>query len=1315
MKTNRCPNCGEVVSESWKIDGPRHVCPYCGAISYIENPGEAKATDAELRAIYSSLENLDFQKALELLSSLKESFPDDSRLYFLSALAKHHACYTLGARSDKRIPTLNDLTDADISFDEDAKQSLSKAESPMVAENYRECFHYLDEKRHEIIRAKDEYSYDVFLSVKVRQVDASGNLVLDSGGNPIQTQDCSHAFGLYRFLRDKFPDLRVFFSESSEAKVLMAGNRYENIIYAALHSAKLFLLIAESGENIAWRWVRNEWKRYLYSLEHDRGKGDRRLVVVTSKLKKRDLPLELQDNQFIDASASEAFSSANVLEGLVRGLCYKTRRIEAKTFDEAMPQAILSPQMEKVITKQLKRYDAVASTSLQATLERIEVDLNPEYPEIRAEAFLELEHLLQEHKDLYPARKMLLLKGTDIARFDDYITSPKLIFDRPDIMKSFLDFASEEDGSLALTTLANTLGEKGNLKQYGSEVYCSIIKDQILPYREVVDKNALKKIIDCVKDSYGELSGDRHIYELIQETLHLWDYADPQGYSKHRTSFVDALMSRPAPKAKKKKSRKKADENAPEPAEDEEKPASQEVDPRIECCRKMLLEAFLAQSDDYRLAYRVLCLGLEGAKSYEEACNDFLYCGNLFANAALSKDKLNLILSLLRYGEERDRRFFLSAFLFALTQDGRTEGKNDGADEELSPYTLFLRYIGYPLPEEFPVKEDHLVVNKDTPIDPSPEAYRYKDRPSTLDGLLSIYGYELHKRGRYADAKEIYGYYLGEQGEGNSGPDACLIRCYMTLCNCGDPSFAALSAEKDVFDHRALNDELIGASKSHPEVKFLYGKVRDAYIAYHRRRESYEKIRPLVEEFETLRTWDSLKQSTEVHERLKAMIEESPEEYRPFQNRIEDLRMPYYRAMEASTKLMTLVFESQKSDPEFACRIFDLLFGFRSRVKKLAPREGLKQICLREDARQMIEWLKDYGKKARFLSEEGKNRFLSSVDEVERKYEEAMKEKEGFLQKARPVIKKQETFLDALIWIGSIVLMLLIGGVTLGLLASPLLFLLPEQVRTIACLAFSFALPVVGVGANLWCHFDDNCQGIDDFDINLEWPTCLFRFFVPFLPFIVPFAAIAVSISDYFFLGEGVLKIVALLVAYSGVLIPTILGGLSAFGLDELEFNQAARFISFVVASVSCLLPLAYCAFRLYGGWSNNAFEVGFLTGYGDLPLWTKVCTPGGVAAAVLLGVYWLMNMLEGDVIDDEYYKFALGTLLLTGTVILACFVPYALCGSFGSFALLFAAWGGKGSMENVGWSFLYGFVQLVPFAAAFIGIIVADFALEDL
>jgi|GEM_PF-5519414 len=1314
MKTNRCPNCGEVVSESWKIDGPRHVCPICGAISYFEDLGKAKATDAELRAIYSSLENLDFQKALELLSSLKESFPDDSRLYFLSALAKHRACYTLDARSDKRIPTLNDLSDEDISLDEDAKLSLSKAESPMVAENYRECFHYLDEKRHEIVKAKDEYSYDVFLSVKVHQVDASGNPVLDSGGNPIQTQDCSYAFELYRYLRDKFPDLRVFFSESSEAKVLMAGNRYENIIYAALHSAKLFLLIAESGENIAWRWVRNEWKRYLFSLEHDRGKGDRRLVVVTSKLKERDLPLELQGNQFIDAS--KAFSSTNVLEGVVRDLCYKTRRIEAKTFEEVVPQVTLSPQMEKAITKQLKRYGAVASTSLQATLERIEVDLNPEYPEIRAEAFLELEHLLQEHKDLYPARKMLLLKGTDIARFDDYITSPKLIFDCPDIMKSFLDFASEEDGSLALTTLANTLGEKDNLKQYGSKVYYSIIKDQILPYREVVDKNALKKIVDCVKDSYGELLDDPHIYELIQETLHLWDYADPKGYSTHRISFVDVMMGQPAPKAKRKKSRKKADENAPEPAKDEEKPASQEADPRIEYCRKMLTEAFLAQSEDYRLAYRTLCLGLEGAKSYEEARNDFLYCGNLFANAALNKDKLNLILSLLRYGEEGDRRFFLSVFLFALTQDGRTEGKSDGADEELSPYALFLRYIGYPLPEEFPVKEDHLVVNKDTPIDPSPEAYRYKDHPSTLDGLLSIYGYELHKRGRYADAKEIYGYYLGEQGEGASGPDDCLIRCYMALCNCGDPSFAALSAEKDVFDHRALNDELIGASKSHPEVKFLYDKVRDAYIAYHHRRESYENIRPLVEEFETLRTWDSLKRSTEVHERLKAMIEESPEEYRPFQNRIEDLRMPYDQAMEASTKLLTLEYESRKSDPEVACRIFpDLLPLFRSRVKKLAPGEGLKRICLREDAPQTIEWLKDYGKKARFLSEEGKNSFLSGVDKAERKYEEAMKEKEAFLEKARPVIKKQKTSLNALAWIGSIILMFLVGGVTLGLLASPLLFLLPEQIRTFACLAFSFALPVVGVGANLWCHFDEKCQGIDDFDVNLEWPTCLFRFFVPFLPFIVPFAAIAVSISDYFFLGEGVLRIVALLVAYSGVLIPTFLGGLSAFGAEELKFNQAARFISFVVASVSCLLPLAYCAFRLYGGWSNNAFEVGFLTGYGDLPLWAKVCTPVGVAVAVLLGVYWLMNILEGDVDDEEYYTFALGALLITGTVVLSAYVPYALCGSFGSFALLFAAWGGTGSMENVGWSFLYGFVQLVPFAAAYIGILAADFELEYL
>lgn len=1274
MKYQTCPQCGEPVSQKWVIDGHRHICPICGTISYPEDDIADKIADADLRSIFHDLDTLEFQDAQKKLGGLLESFPDDSRLYFLSALADCRVCYTVDSRSDKRIPTLNDVTDDDISHHPMAKKSLEKAESETVKKAYSECFDYLDSKRHEILRDKERFSYDIFISVKVHQVDERGEPVLDNAGNPIQTEDCKRAFETYYFLRQNFPGLKVFFSESQDAKSLMAGNRYENIIYAALHSAKLFLLIAESRENIVWRWVRNEWKRYLFSLQHEKEKGDRRLVLYTAKLRDRDLPHDLRGIQFIDAS--NGLTSTKVLEKLINDLCYKTRasetihRIDAKTFDKKEPQAAAKPQTDTVSTKQLKRYKEVSSNSLQATLDRIAFDLNPAYPELRAEAFTELEALLKEHKDLYPARKMLLLKGTDIASLDEYVSSPNLIIDNPDIMKSFLDFASVEDGSLALTTLANTLGEQETLNRCKPKIYVPILDEQIIPYRENVSREALQKIVDCVKNSAPELNKTTGHFNLYRRIIQIWDYLDPKGHLSHRLFFYDLFKGDEESINKKSKN----------PLEIQE------------FCLSMLREAHLANPEDYRLAYEALCFNKKNVKSYEEALGDFLYCGDLFANAALDEDKLSYILSLLRNGKENDKRYFLTAFLFSLTQDPRTEGKKEGNDGELSPFALFLRYIGYPLPELFPVEESHLVIDGKTPIDPSPEAYRFKDNPSGLDGLLSIFGYELHKRGRYEEAMEIYGYYLGEQGENADGPDVSLIRCYRALCACGAPSFAALPVDNDLFDHRALSDALIAGSKSHPEVRNLYDKLRDAYLVYRHNREINDRIRPLLEKFEQLGTWDSLDRSQYVEQEINALLKENPEEFKDYVARVDDLRKPLRKAEEMNGILCDAERLAEQQNETYIA----YLGASKSKLKQYLPEGGISPICVWDDAEKKIKSMRDYCKKNRFASEEGKQEIVNRVERVASTYKKAREAYSDIEKNAASIIHSQQRK-NAIFKVSySVLLMLLVGGVALGLLATPFLFLVPEEIRTILCLDLSFALPAVAIGAAIWNHFDEDCREFYD---SGEFPTILFRCPGFFLPFIVPVAAIALSLSDFFFLADGPLKIAAMVTAYSAVFIQVLLAS-RLFGDDfALERNVVSAGVSFFAAALPSLIPIVYAGIILYGGWGVNVFEVGFLTGYANLPLWVEVCAPVGLAVAVLLFLTWWRTAENDSDGNEDIYGWEDYSFFIAFSLVLVFLLPIGLGDFVGSFVLLFAAMGGNGTWANVGWSFLYTGIQLIGFA----------------
>ena len=50
------------------------------------------------------------------------------------------------------------------------------------------------------------------------------------------------------------------------------GNEYEPIIFAALHSAKVMLVVGTKIEHFTAVWVKNEWSRFLKIIQKDRSK-----------------------------------------------------------------------------------------------------------------------------------------------------------------------------------------------------------------------------------------------------------------------------------------------------------------------------------------------------------------------------------------------------------------------------------------------------------------------------------------------------------------------------------------------------------------------------------------------------------------------------------------------------------------------------------------------------------------------------------------------------------------------------------------------------------------------------------------------------------------------------------------------------------------------------------------------------------------------------------------------------------------------------------------------------------------------------------
>lgn len=143
--------------------------------------------------------------------------------------------------------------------------------------------------------SKEEKPYDVFICYK------------ETDGTGARTHDSVYAQKIYDALSHE--GLRVFFSRITlEDKI---GTAYEPYIYAALHSAKVMLVVSLSAENMNAPWVKNEWDRYLSIAKQDSTKA---LIPCYKDMSPYDMPEEFTYLQAQD------MGKIGFLQDLVRGV-----------------------------------------------------------------------------------------------------------------------------------------------------------------------------------------------------------------------------------------------------------------------------------------------------------------------------------------------------------------------------------------------------------------------------------------------------------------------------------------------------------------------------------------------------------------------------------------------------------------------------------------------------------------------------------------------------------------------------------------------------------------------------------------------------------------------------------------------------------------------------------------------------------------------------------------------------------------------------------------------------------------------------------
>ena len=553
LNIKQCSVCHVTIDETWtKFDKlGNYICPCCGSVNFLSEDVNQTAVDNELNSIYPLLENAHFKTAREKLETLRNKYPKSSKAYFLTVLADNYVCFTKDSKEENHyIPTLNDLPDSDLSKSIYAKKALELAESDLVKESYQAIFDYIDKKRIEILEAahNKENQYDIFISTKVTLLDENSKEILDGNGNPKESPDCANARMIYNYILEKYPGKKIFFSQSEDAKKKMSGQKYENIIYAALHSAKAFILVAESRQSIDWRWVRNEWMRYLRIMEREKGEKHS-FVLITHSLTNVDLPGELKDFQFINYSTSaDPGSQLKFFLSNALSTGTETKRLEAKTFDNEVEKIELGEIEEAVVTRKLKTRVEEASQDLKIKLGRIAMDFNPERMATREKAFQELEKIVEENPDVYEAKKLLLLKGTKYYHLEDYFDNPKEMTKDASILAKYFEFAPENEAKKIVKDVVGWLIDWENTFWNDTDLFdekgaATALSSIVMPYLDYIDKKELEEL-SLAMSSFIPLWTDtdtedgKIILDSYFSLRHYLDGKDPKKYIKARADLL---------------------------------------------------------------------------------------------------------------------------------------------------------------------------------------------------------------------------------------------------------------------------------------------------------------------------------------------------------------------------------------------------------------------------------------------------------------------------------------------------------------------------------------------------------------------------------------------------------------------------------------------------------------------------------------------------------------------------------------------------------------------------------------------------------
>ena len=313
MAIIKCKMCGGDIEIS--ADKTFGTCEYCGSTMTLPKTDDDQRLSLFNRGTHLR-RNGEFDKAAAIYERLIGENDADAEAHWNLLLCRYGIEYVQDPVSGERIPTCHRASFDSILNDVDYQAALKYSDGVARSLYEKEAQRIASLQKDILAISQKETPFDVFICYK------------ESDENGKRTKDSALAQDIYYQLTDA--GYKVFFARITLEDKL--GQEYEPYIFAALHSAKVMVVVGTKPEYLNAVWVKNEWSRYLALMRTDRS---RLLIPCYRDMDPYDMPEELSMLQ------SQDMGKIGFIQDLIRGV--------KKVVDAAKPQETAAETVKETV------------------------------------------------------------------------------------------------------------------------------------------------------------------------------------------------------------------------------------------------------------------------------------------------------------------------------------------------------------------------------------------------------------------------------------------------------------------------------------------------------------------------------------------------------------------------------------------------------------------------------------------------------------------------------------------------------------------------------------------------------------------------------------------------------------------------------------------------------------------------------------------------------------------------------------------------------------------------------------------------------